>query len=376
MKKPVRILHCLPGNMNQGGIENLIMNLYRNIDRNLIQFDFIVHSNEKNFYEDEIKKMGGKIYRVANKTKEYKKYKEQMEEIFEKHKEYSIIHIHATYSISILDASIAKKYGLKTIIHAHSSNDILKRKIFHYIMKKKLSDLADYKFACSLKAAEWLFTKKSLQESPPIVIKNAIDCDKFIYNEKIRLEQREKLGLQNKFVIGVVCRLSYLKNTKFLIQIFEKIYEEDKDSILLIVGDGPEKKKLMKFSEKLNLSEAIKFLGNSDDVNEKLQAMDVFVMPSKCEGFGISLLEAQAAGLKCFTSENVVPQEIKIKNNKNELEFISLKSGSNYWAKRILESKHRLNRSNIYEELKHEGYEIKESVKFLQKKYIEILGEK
>ena len=244
MERPIRILHCLPGDMNQGGIENFLMNIYRVIDKNLFQFDFIIHSKEESFYEKEIKQLGGRVYRVAQKSKNYKLYEKDMNKLLSEHKEYKIIHIHATYAISIFDEIIAKKHGLKVIVHAHSSNDILKRKLIHFALKRKLSKETQYKFACSLKAAEWLFTKKSLRKNSLTIINNSIDSKKFVYNLDTRNSERKSIGVEGKFVIGIVSRLSYLKNINFLIDIFNEIYKVNKNSVLLIVGEGPEKENL------------------------------------------------------------------------------------------------------------------------------------
>lgn len=372
-KEPIRILHCLPGDMNQGGIENFIMNLYKKIDRSKIQFDFIVHSQETSFYEKEIKELGGKIYRITYKSKNFKKYQNEFIHLLKEHKEYKIIHIHATYAISAFDAKIAKKMGLKVIVHAHSSNDILKRKIVHFLLKYQLNKNSEYKFACSTKASDWLFGKK--YRNQVTIIKNAIDSEKFIYNENIRNNEREKLKINNKFVVGIVSRLSYLKNIDFLIEIFKEISQIEKDAVLLIVGDGPERLKLENKVEELKLGKKVIFLGNYTKVNEVLQAIDVFVMPSKCEGFGISLLEAQAVSLKCFTSEGVVPKEIKLNNNPNMLEFISLKMSAKEWAQKILIWNKKYERINMKLLIKKAGYDLESNIQFIENKYIKILGE-
>lgn len=376
MQKPIRILHILPGNMNQGGIENFIMNVYRRINKDIIQFDFVVHSKEKNFYEDEINQLGGKIYRISYKTKNYQKYKQDMEQLLEKHKEYNVIHIHSTYAISLFDVLIAKRYNRKVIIHAHSSNDILKRKLIHLTLKNKMSRKADYKFACSMKAANWLFTKASLKKSSVTIINNAIETKKYLYNEEIRKNERKMLKLEDKFVVGIASRLSHLKNITFLIKIFYEIQKKNKRAILLIVGDGPERKKLEEQVKCLNITDKVIFLGDCKNVNEVIQVIDVFVMPSICEGFGISLLEAQTAGIKCFTSKDVVPKEVQIQKNENILEFVSLKESPEQWAKRILEWDRNYKRTNMYKIIVDEGYDLENNIINIQNKYIEILGEK
>lgn len=375
MAEKVRILHCVPGDMSPSGIQNFIMNMYRNIDRDIVQFDFIVHSKEENIHDKEIRNLGGKIYRVEYKTRNYKKYKEQMEKILKEHPEYKIIHIHAPYAIAITDVCIAKKYGLKVIIHAHSSDEIFKRKIIHIALKNKMSKMADYRFACSVKAAKWLFDKENFKKDKYTIINNSIQTKEFIYNPEVRSEVRNKLNLDNYFVIGNVSRLSYLKNIDFLIKIFNEINLKCKKSKLLLVGDGPEKSRMEKLVKQLKLEDSVVFLGNCNNVNEILNAMDVFVMPSRSEGFGISLLEAQAAGLKCFTSKNVVPEDIQIKNNQNILEFISLKNTPRQWANKILDWNNGYKRLDISDKIEKAGYDLEKSAEILQKKYIEIVGE-
>lgn len=375
MEKPIRILHCLPGDMNQGGIENFLMNIYRAIDKNRFQFDFIIHSKEKSFYEDEINELGGRVYRVTQKSKDFNLYQHDMNKLLSEHKEYKIMHIHATYAISLFDVRIAKKYGLKVIVHAHSSNDILKRKIIHYILKNQLSKEAQYKFACSLKAGLWLFNKKSIRNNNLTIINNSINSKNFIYDLNTRIQERKLLGVEKNFVIGIVSRLSFLKNISFLIDIFFEIHKVEKKSILLIVGDGPERKKLESKVERLGLENSVIFYGNSNEVNKILQAIDVFVMPSKCEGFGISLLEAQAAGIKCFTSKNVVPDEIRLKNNENILEFISLNKKPVFWAKEILKWNKKYDRKDMSQDIIDAGYDLFNNIGIIQNKYLEILGE-
>lgn len=374
-KEIIRILHCLPGNMNQGGIENFIMNIYRKIDREKFQFDFIVHSADENYYEKEIKKLGGKIYRVEYKTRNFGKYKQDMEKILKEHKEYKIIHVHSTYAISLFDVLIGHKYGLKVITHAHSSNDIMKRKLINILFKRKLSKITDYKFACSMKAAKWLFTKSSINKNEITIINNAIDTKKFLFDCHTRENQRKLLGIEDNYVIGVISRLSYLKNIDFLIEIFSKVAKKDKSAILLIVGNGPEKLKLEEKVEKMSLTNRVVFLGEVDNNYELLQAMDVFVLPSKCEGFGIALIEAQAAGLKCFTSKDVVPREVQIEDNINKLEFISLKKKPEEWAYEILKWNNNYKRLNTYKEIINAGYDLDSNIESIENKYIEILGE-
>lgn len=330
MNRPIRILHCVVGSMNIGGIENMLMQMYRNIDRTKIQFDFLVHDYNENYYEKEIKKLGGKIYRIPYISRSPLKHIREFKTLLKEHPEYKIIHIHTTYSIMITDAREAKKLGRKVIIHSHNSDANFKRKIIHNLLKIKFSKYADYKVACSSIAGKWMFPNKDLVNV--IFWPNAKRLEKYKFSSEIRKKIRKKEKVENSFIIGNVGRLSYQKNQELLIDIFSEIIKKKSDSILWLVGDGEDRKKLENIIKKKGIEKNVRFWGNVDNVNELLFAMDVFVLTSRYEGLGIVLIEAQATGVpvvipSCIPKEVCLDKEIKIIKKIDDI---------NDWVNKIL----------------------------------------
>lgn len=365
----IRILHLLPGNMNMGGIESYLMNIYRNIDRKKIQFDFIVHTEEENYYEKEIKELGGKCYRLPIKAKNIKKYEKELEELLKKHKEYKTIHIHATYAFSKVEARVAKKSGIKNVIfHSHNTNAICKRKIIHYIYKNKIDKYIDYPIACSMAAAKWMYNGKILKKQKYTIWNNTIDASYFAYQEEIRNKIRKKYKInKNTLLVGNVGRLSYQKNPERVISIFNEIKKQNQDSVLFILGDGEKKEKLKRQIRKLEIEDSVFLLGNVDHVEAYMQAFDIFLFPTRYEGLGIVLIEAQAAGLKCFTSATVVPIETKI---TDLITYIDLKKNDSYWSRKILGEKD-YKRTNTKEQIQKANFD-NDFVQEIEKFYLKI----
>ncbi|MEA3323455.1 MAG: glycosyltransferase, partial [Patescibacteria group bacterium] len=237
-EQPIRILHIV-GIMDQGGIETLLMNLYRNIDRSVIQFDFLTHSTQKGFFDDEIMSLGGKIYSVVNpfSITGALKYQKALSDFFTEHPEYTIVHSHMnTFSGIILN--IAKKSGVKKrIAHSHATDieNPIKRQIGH-ISKILGQNSITHFFACSKAAAKWSFGK---QVAKTMIFKNAIDLSQYRFSNKIRSEYRKQLNLEDKYVIGHVGRFTEIKNHSFLIDIFSKLHATRNNTTLLLIGDGP-----------------------------------------------------------------------------------------------------------------------------------------
>ncbi|MGL4607828.1 MAG: glycosyltransferase family 1 protein [Eubacteriaceae bacterium] len=348
--EPIRILQVF-GQMNRGGAETMIMNLYRNIDRSKVQFDFIVHTEEKCAYDDEIIALGGKIFRVPRyRGRNHFQYKKVWKKFFKEHLEYKIIHGHIRSTASIY-LKIAKEYGLITIIHSHSTSNGggFTAKIKNQLQKKIE---ADYYFACSKKAGEWLFGSERTKKENFQVICNAIDLEKFAFNEELRNINRKKLGLEEKFVIGHVGRFDPPKNHAFLIDVFSEIYKENGNARLLLVGDGALREKIKTKVNKLGLAESVIFTGVSPDVNELMMVMDAFVFPSLYEGLPVTIIEAQAAGLYCVISDQI-SKEVKI---TNLVKFLSIKNSEKEWSMEVMKIKTR--RVDKRNEIKKEGYDI------------------
>ncbi|MBT2290575.1 glycosyltransferase family 1 protein [Paenibacillus albidus] len=363
--QPKRILHVL-GTLNRGGAETMVMNLYRNIDREKIQFDFAIHSTEKCDFTEEILSLGGKIYSIPRFTgKNFLQYKNAWEKYFVQHPEHKIVHGHMRSTASIY-LPIAKKFGIKTIAHSHStSNGFGISAAVKNIMQYPIRYSSNYLFACSQKAGEWLFGKYQFKKSNSHIIKNAIESDKYKFNITKREKLRKELGIEGKFVIGHVGRFCHPKNHEYLIEIFECIHKLDNNSLLLLIGEGELFDKIKEKVNKRRMSDAVMFLGNRSDVSDLLQCMDTFVFPSKFEGLGISVIEAQASGLPCIISHNI-PIEAHI---TNLVKILALDQKPYEWAESILKAKDNSSRIDMSEEIEKSGYNINSTAKWLEKFY-------
>ena len=363
MDKPIRILHILQ-RMEAGGTQALLMNLYRNIDRNKIQFDFLVEYPNKQFYDDEIKKLGGKIF-YTNVRNDYNifKFKKEIKKIINENN-YKIVHVHA-YTIGYFALKAAKECGVPVrIAHSHSNsmtND-MKKPLKKILQKLFLVHATDF-MACSQEAGRYLFNNKKFE-----ILNNAIDSKKFIFNNNTRDKIRKELNINDSFVVGHVGRLKIEKNHKFIINVFKKIKDEKENSKLIFIGDGPYKKQILDFVKKENLEEDVMVLGNKNNINEYLQAMDIFIFPSKYEGLGIAAIESQAAGTPIIIS-NGVPDETIISPIcfKMSLEEDSYEE----WAKKAINlSSSELSHSNMQKYVVEAGFDLKSTVNRIQEYYI------
>lgn len=362
----IRILHVF-GELNRGGAETMIMNLYRNIDRKNIQFDFIVHTENVCDYDEEIKKLGGKIYRIPRyRGKNHFEYKKAWEKFFSTHSEYKIIHGHVRSTASIY-MKIAKKYNKITISHSHSiSSGRGFSSLVKNILQYRIRYISDYLFACSKEAGIWLFGRKSINKDNFFIVKNSIQAEKFEYDLKTRDEIRKEFNIENRFVIGHIGRFHPSKNHEFLIDIFKEIYNINKKAILILVGEGDLKQLIIDKVKKLNLEENVLFLGGRSDINRILQGIDIFVFPSLYEGLGIVAIEAQASGLKTIVS-NKIPKEAYI---TDLVEVVDLDEPTYEWARKINKYAHVHNRRSTFKDICNKGYNINETVRWIEKFYI------
>lgn len=359
----IRILQCV-NDMHRAGLETMLMNYYRNIDRTKIQFDFLTHRPYRSDYDDEIEKMGGKVYYAPRLyPQNYPNYFKWMKNFFKEHPEYKIVHSHID-TMSYLPLLAAKKAGVPIRI-AHSHNTSLDRD-FKYLLKQyfrlKINSVCTHRLACGEEAGKFLFGNRSFK-----VIPNAIDAEKFYFNEELRNKKREELGIKSEFVIGHVGRLSYQKNHKFLIEIFKELLKTEPESLLLLVGVGEKEQEIRNQVEDLGIDDKVRFLGNRSDVNELYQAMDVFVMPSFFEGIPVVGVEAQFAGLPCIFSDKV-PEEVKFSSKTN---FISLNSSVVDWVTSIKE-KMQMDRFMSNFDLCNNDYNIKSAHSILEEIYLKL----
>ena len=364
----IRILHVI-GSLNNGGSQAMVMNLYRNIDRSKIQFDFIVDRSDELFFAEEIKALGGRIYFLPTfNIKNIPIYKKEWKNFFEKNREYKIIHGHVRSTASIY-LGIAKKYGLKTIAHSHnnSSGKGIKALIKN-VLQYPIRYIADYYFACSRNAGEWLYGKKVCKGDRFTIINNAIDSSKFIFKNATRQKVREKMNINEYFVIGNIGRFHHQKNHEFMINVFKAIHDKDKKTKLLLVGDGELLENIKKKVENLGLSKSVIFTGIRSDTNDLLNAMDLFIFPSIYEGLGIVAIEAQASGLQCVVSD-AIQDEVFI---TNLVESISLKEPVELWAEKILSYKNNYQRYNRQSEIINSGFDIRKVTDQIQNLYFNI----
>ncbi|QWU15127.1 Glycosyltransferase involved in cell wall bisynthesis [Paenibacillus sophorae] len=351
---------------NPGGIESFIMNYYRNMDLNKIQFDFVNMYGDI-AYQDEIIKLGGRIYKIPFfKKHPLKNYKEMQQLI--KEQKYKIVHVNMLSAAYDLPLIAAEKNGANCII-AHSHNSFsppgIIRKSMDLVNKSRMLKYATHLFACSEQAGKWMF-KENKSKKPVHILNNAIDSTKFSYSPETRVEVRLKYNLHEKLVIGHVGRYQYQKNHTFLIDVFYEIYKRNSKAVLLLIGEGELKEKITEKVKSLGIENAVRFLGIRSDINDLMQAMDVFLFPSLFEGLGIAAIEAQAVGLPCFLSDSI-PKEVNI---TGLVKYISLKSTAETWAITILESMDYFKRTDVSDRIAENGYDIKQMSCWLENFYL------
>lgn len=359
--KMIRVLQVV-NIMDRAGLENMIMNYYRHMDRTKVQFDFLTHRPEAGAYDEEIEALGGKIYRAPRLyPQNYPAYFAFMKKFFKEHPEYKIVHSHIDVMsyLPLLAAKIAKV----PIRISHSHCKAVDRD-FKYLLKQlfrtQVNSVANVRYACSIDAGKFLFYNKEFT-----VIPNAIDVNKYVYNESIRVEKRKELNIEDKFVIGHVGRFTGLKNHAFLIKVCEKILKKEDNVRLLLVGAGELKEKIEQDIQDRGLTSKVIILTNRDDVNELYQAMDVFAFPSIAEGLGLVAVEAQMSGLPCVVSDRL-PREVKI---SEEIEFVEL--DEKQWEKVLWSKMKECKRESCYSNF----YDIENASRSLMDKYLALYGE-
>ena len=360
----IRILHVI-GIMNRGGAETMIMNLYRHIDRSRVQFDFVENSGEPAAFDDEIRSLGGKIYRCPHYNgKNHFVYQKWWEDFFSAHRgEYRIIHGHLGSTAAIY-LSIAKKHGLFTIAHSHSSGtDHSLRSAIYSLYSYRTRFIADKLFACSEIAGRDRYGNRS----DVYVMRNAIDVDAFVYDSRVSQRVKHSLSLEGKLVIGHVGRFVKPKNHEFLLDVFREIVIRRPDALLLLVGDGELRGSIEAKADLLGIRDSVVFTGVRSDVADLLQAMDVFVFPSLYEGLPVTLVEAQATGLSCIISDQVPTESILV---EDLVTVMRLQDSAEKWAEHILSRLDGAPRHSRTSELRASGYDIHDTAKWLEEFYL------
>ncbi len=346
--------------MNMGGAEIFLMNMYRNIDREKYQFDFILQTDKESYYDKEIEKMGGKIYRIPRFEKHPIKHVKELYKIL-KDGNYEVFHRHTANSIVFIDLLIAKIAKIKIRI-AHSHNTTHKNKYLNYIFRPFLYHYTTKRLSCGYEAGKWLYGNRNF-----LVFNNGIDIQKFVFTEDVRNKYRNDLGVKDKIVIGHVGRFDEQKNHKYLIDIFSKLCKTEDKYVLLLCGDGKLRETIKKQCEEKNISDKVFFLGIRKDVNNILQAMDLFVFPSLYEGLSITLIEAQVSNIPILMSDTIAKETVYNSNIKTI--GIADKDLAD-WCKAIIQCDTSTKSRTMINEKLAKDYDVKSVVKQLEKIYL------
>lgn len=377
MAEVIRVLHVL-GGVGPGGAESRIMDLYRQMDRERVQFDFLVHSavlnrrgghageRQPEFYDEEIQELGGHIYVLPKfRVYNYFSYKRAAEVFFREHHGFRVVQGHMTSTASIY-LPLAKKYGIPVTV-AHSRNAGVEKGwkgLATRFFRRNLADRADYLFACSELAGKDAFGTAAMEQNRVRIIHNAIDVRRFLFDAGQRESLRAELGIADRFVLGHVGRFNTQKNHPFLIDVFAEVCKQREDAVLLLVGDGPGRVEIEEKCRELSLSDRVLFVGNRRDVWRFYQAFDLFVLPSLYEGLPGVLVEAQAAGLPCFVSDTVTREA-----QATELvQYLSLSLSPAKWALRMV-SQTNAARENMYDRMRSAGFDVTIQAQGYQKFY-------
>jgi len=365
-----RILHIITSLGYGNGIVNVVMNYYRNINRDLFQFDFLYLFEEKESYKEEILELGGRVYKINPPSlKNIYSYQLNLINFIDQYDlNYSIVHMHEPALLAMIIPAFKKKNKCKVIAHSHStaySSHPLKA-LRNKITSLPINKYTDYYASCSQEAASFWF-KRNINDT--YIIKNAIDCNKYSLNINVRNNIREQLELTDNIVFGHVGRFSKEKNHDFLIDVFYKVTTHFDNARLLLIGSGDRLESIKNKVNDLGLERKVVFIGNKRNVQDYYNAMDIFLFPSLSEGFGTVVLEAQISGLKCFVSKSV-NSDVAITNN--DTIFLNLEDGPDSWTQVIINNINyqRGDRSSI---AASKGYCIKSEAINLERYYGRLL---
>ncbi|WP_427113183.1 glycosyltransferase family 1 protein [Megasphaera sueciensis] len=370
MKKTVNILQVGMTD-NIGGMETYLINQYRQLNRNKIEYDFVNITGDRHMvFEEEIKDAGNQVYKICRRSKNpFKHYYDWWKLLKKQRGKYDAIVLNACHLYYVFPLVIGRIMGIKIrIMHSHNSGDELQinvlRQFIVWLNSKLMFWAATDCWACSNAAGKWMFRNRKF-----IIIHNAIDTRKFTFNEVIRNKKRKELKIEGKFVVGHVGRFTYQKNHKFLITVFSEACKKNSNMILLLVGDavGIDKEYLLQTHEMVNqlgLQDKVLFLGMRTDVNELMQAMDCFLLPSHFEGLPVVGVEAQAAGLPCFFSNTITP-DLSI----TSLVHYCNNSGLTEWVDSIFEYCN-YKRNNMQQQITNSGYDIATEIYKIEQFYL------
>lgn len=353
-----------------GGVGAIVYNYCVNMTDNIV-FDFISYSKSEGVLEKSLCDLGFNTYHVTPLSVDYKKSLRELKNVIH-NGQYDVVHTHQGYR-GLFPLFYAKKYGVKVrIAHSHTSAEILSvfktiRRICVICLVKMLAtDL----FACGKDAGIWMWGKRLYENGEVYIVPNAINIKSLHFSKTIRCSLREKLKLEDKFVIGHVGRFSYEKNHEFIVNVFSKVKKVHTNAVLMLVGQGDDEEKIRKMVQEVYLENSIIFMGYRDDVSMLLNAMDVLVLPSLYEGLPITLIEAQANGLPALVSDRIT-KEIQI---TDIIKYLPIDKGEGIWVEALAEvSESCENRSKYHDIVVDNWYDISTETKKLEQKYYECL---
>ncbi len=371
-KKPVRVLVVAP--LGVGGVTNMMISIQKHIDRGKINFDYLVFHDRKEPCEDIVIAMGSRKLVASVDHIRIKPLRRilRMGEIRRvcRKNNIRILHYNADNPADLMNIIAAKMGGVKYVT-AHSHNAGYGRSgigtfILGTISKPFFPMFCNSYYGCSDLAAKFLFPKSIILNDKYTVLPNGIKLEKYKYNPEIRNDVRKTLGLQNKFVIGHVGRFSDQKNHTFLLDIYQKIYEKDKNTVLLLFGVGELMEPMKRKTLQLGIENAVIFYGASNEMNKMWQAIDVFVMPSLHEGLPVTGIEAQASGLPCVFADTIT-REVDVTGKS---EFLSLNDSPEIWADHVLKHKSDIRESGAAA-LKEAHYDIQQTADRVSELYLQ-----
>lgn len=360
----IRVLQMI-GTLDVGGSQTMLLNLYRNIDREKIQFDFVLDHPDGRYFVPEIESLGGRVYSLAPfRGTNAGEVRRDWNNFFYTHPAYTVLHSHVR-SYASLYLPVAKAHGLKTIIHSHNTaNGSGLSALVKEALQKPLRYQADVLMACSSQAGEWLYGKKACQSGKYIFLPNAIDTARFAPDADKRRKARQALRVEGRYVIGHVGRFNEQKNHGFLLEAFQRAHAQNPKAVLLLVGAGVQQEQAVQKAVSLGIAEDVLMTGNRDDVPELLAAMDVFAFPSLWEGLPVTLIEAQAAGLPCVISD-VITEDVDVTPLITRLPL----GDPDLWGQELLKERPRV---DVHADVARAGFDVHASARFMSELYLRL----
>lgn len=331
MSEPIRVLQVFAA-LDSGGVSNFVMNLYREIDTTKIQFDFALTAGEKTLYDDEVLARGGRIFYCDTS----KDITVNLRRILHEEGPFQVVHSHVFFYSGLVLAEAKKARVPVRIAHAHNAHTGESRSVpriaYERGMQMLIRSNATHMLGCSEKACRYVFGDKIMKDPRAAVMPDGIDCDRFAFNPEMREQVRKEYGLDGKFVVGHVGHFNPAKNHEKILSVFAEVCRRRDDAALLLVGDGELEQDVRNRASELGLTDKVVFVGAHKDVERFYQVMDVFLFPSRYEGFGMAMIEAQTSGLPCVASD-VVPKDTAITGG---VVFLPLDYSDAQWADSLL----------------------------------------